>query len=458
MGYDNHQNKMAAYRDKHSGPVCLWYSNTPQRMPELRDFLSHQELPVALFELFSWFEKYFIQCENFPPGKFPNKECVSQLIAEFVFNHPEGSHKRPNPLRELRLLEELCHSLKEMQHKEEDSEQSHHDRNQDMRHVLFEGLFGCNPKQLNKVDEYRLEVLGKLVSLAISIKSVSVLECAAIWIYNQGFSPVCTTLVSRLVEDYCTLVPGSLGVLGDLVQVCPQFTSQFLTAVMYVFNSNTDKGAAILPESLLELVTTWVTDSPLLCIEHITNRLPHVPSFYTPIKQQTHPDILYLSNRGPIAGLVHCCVIAPLLSAQNGAMESGNPLEEPSRGTKTGLMFSKLFLGVLQSMLYSQAELARLKYIRCPEMITTESIKRMVQNVSKLIKLKHLPLQSEEVQMALDRFAQAIQVALATGVIHSSRDKLVNICSGLPENRLLHLVLHHKDNGKIAPGAMLQVG
>ena len=190
-------------------------------------------------------------------------------------------------------------------------------------------------------------------------------------------------------------------------------------------------GTAILPESLLELITTWVTDSPLLCIEHITNRLPHVPSFYTPVKQQTHPDILYLSNRGPIAGLVHCCVIAPLLIAQTGTpMDTGNPLEEPTKSkmTSTRLMFSKLFLGILQSMLFAQAELARLKYIRCPEMITVESIKRMVQNLTKLVQQKHMPIQSEEVQLSLDRFAQAIQVALATGMIHSSRGMYAGHC------------------------------
>ena len=65
------------------------------------------------------------------------------------------------------------------------AEQQHHERQPDMRHVLFEGLFGCNSKQLTEMDHFRLEVLSKLVSLAVSIKGVSILECAAIWIYNQ---------------------------------------------------------------------------------------------------------------------------------------------------------------------------------------------------------------------------------------------------------------------------------
>ena len=62
-------------------------------MPELRAYLSRVELPLALYELFSWLEKYFIQCENFPPGKFPNKECVQQLVNEFVFNQTESVPK-----------------------------------------------------------------------------------------------------------------------------------------------------------------------------------------------------------------------------------------------------------------------------------------------------------------------------------------------------------------------------
>ena len=75
-------------------------------------------------------------------------------------------------------------------------------------------------------------------------------------------------------------------------------------------------------------------------------------------------------------------------------------------------------------MLHAQAELAKLKYIRCPEMITMESLKKMVQTMNRIIKLKNLPAgESDEVQLALDRFAQAMQIALATGMIHSSRGK-----------------------------------
>ena len=76
-----------------TGSICLWFTNTPHRMPELKAYLSHLDLPIALYNLFSWLEKYFIQCENFPPGKFPNKECVQQLINEFVFNQTESVPK-----------------------------------------------------------------------------------------------------------------------------------------------------------------------------------------------------------------------------------------------------------------------------------------------------------------------------------------------------------------------------
>ena len=93
--------------------------------------------------------------------------------------------QKQSPIGELRLLEELCQSFMDLKLKSDDAEQQQHERQPDMRHVLFEGLFGCNSKQLTEMDHFRLEVLSKLVSLAVSIKGVSILECAAIWIYNQ---------------------------------------------------------------------------------------------------------------------------------------------------------------------------------------------------------------------------------------------------------------------------------
>ena len=95
--------------------------------------------------------------------------------------------QKPSAIRELHLLDHLSRYFQDLQQKQQREEAAdHHDSSHDFRYTMFEVLFGCNSKQPpSKGDEYRLEMLSKLVSLSVSFKAVSVLECAAIWIYNQ---------------------------------------------------------------------------------------------------------------------------------------------------------------------------------------------------------------------------------------------------------------------------------
>lgn len=77
--------------------------------------------------------------------------------------------QRLTPLQELQLLEIMCNYFQEQT---KDS----------VRQVIFSSLFS---PQGNKADDSRMALLGKLVSMAVAVCRVPVLECAAFWLQVQ---------------------------------------------------------------------------------------------------------------------------------------------------------------------------------------------------------------------------------------------------------------------------------
>lgn len=76
------------------------------------------------------------------------------------------SFQRLNSLQELQLLEIMCNYFQEQT---KDS----------VRQLIFSSLFS---PQGNKADDNRMALLGKLVSMAVAVCRVPVLECAAFWL------------------------------------------------------------------------------------------------------------------------------------------------------------------------------------------------------------------------------------------------------------------------------------
>ena len=71
-----------------------------------------------------------------------------------------------NSLQELQLLEIMCNYFQEQT---KDS----------VRQIIFSSLFS---PQGNKADDSRMSLLGKLVSMAVAVCRIPVLECAASWL------------------------------------------------------------------------------------------------------------------------------------------------------------------------------------------------------------------------------------------------------------------------------------
>ncbi len=76
-------------------------------------------------------------------------------------------------LQELQLLEIMCSCFQEQSR-------------DTVRQLMFSALFSL---QGNQADESRMALLGKLVSMAIAVGRVPILECAATWLQVRIRTP-----------------------------------------------------------------------------------------------------------------------------------------------------------------------------------------------------------------------------------------------------------------------------
>ncbi|XP_022095461.1 uncharacterized protein C7orf26-like [Acanthaster planci] len=426
--------KMASYT---IGPedVCLWYSDTHLRLPEFRKTLQRQDFPRATRTLLEWLHRYFVQCENFPPGKFPNQDCVHQLIEEFVFYRNSGTSRvqqKLTAIQELRLLEELC---------------NHFQLNQDLitRHNVFDAFFGCKPGPIATVDEHRTGALSKLVSMAIAVNCIPVLDCAAVLLHNQGASEATLALTSSLVEDYCILIPTACELLRDLVDSSPQFVCQLMSSISALYDIDRDPKKKNLPHSaLLEVLTSWTSKHPLIFIEHFLNPPPNIPSFHG----TTDPPPGSLpSLPGPFPGLIKACVLSPLVSLRWKPPSQADIAHASLKEDSTlHLLYSRLHLGVLQALLSTQQKLKyRAAKSKHEEPLSERDVEGIVASLKRLLGgIDDEEEAREVVDVSLDRLAQVVQVSLYTGALHCCRSTLTAALDGLPDNQLLSLVLQHE--------------
>ncbi|XP_033121516.1 uncharacterized protein C7orf26-like [Anneissia japonica] len=433
---------MASYMDLQGGhsKVFLWYSDLPTRLPEICRALHQKEFPLATKSLLDWMASYFVQCQNFPPGKFPNKDIVIQLLDLFVFYQPLDGFvpKKLTSLDSLQIIELLCQFFST-------------GNSAPIMYSVFDALFGCSRD--SRCDAHRGRMLSQLASMAVSVKCVPVLNNIAIWLYNQDCSSNSLAMVSSVIQDFCVLVPESLSSLEALILVCPQFACQFMTAAVHLFYQTQGPQLQVpnsIPNNLLEVFSKWLDQDYSLCIASIQSPLPRVPSFRDPMGYMSRYMCTYISA---LPGLVNCCVVGNL-----GRPTSKGPNSEIEEKTH---VYSRLLFGILQTLLQAQLLKKGQPQHRVPKelidvlqrLLTAENLKRIVESFKRIVKDCNLLPDSEEVQASLDRFAQVLQVALATGTTHCSRGNVLDICKGLPNNRLLNLILSHSNKLEVSQKA-----
>ncbi|KAG5854452.1 hypothetical protein ANANG_G00038010 [Anguilla anguilla] len=137
-------------------------------MSDIRHSLLRRDALSAAKEVLYHLDIYFSSQLQNTAVPIVDKGTI-ELVEEFIFHVPKDRNvqpKRMNSLQELQLLEIMCSYFQEQS---KDA----------VRQIIFSALFS---PQGNKADDNRMAMLGKLVSMAVAVCRVPILECAASWL------------------------------------------------------------------------------------------------------------------------------------------------------------------------------------------------------------------------------------------------------------------------------------
>uniref|UniRef100_A0A3P9J035 Chromosome 7 open reading frame 26 n=1 Tax=Oryzias latipes TaxID=8090 RepID=A0A3P9J035_ORYLA len=386
-------------------------------MGDIRQSLLPRDVLSAAKELLYHLDIYI--CNLVQSGRQPPQvdSKTLDLIEEFILHAPKDRNapaRRMSALQELQLLEIMCSCFQEQSR-------------DTVRQLMFSALFGL---QGNAADESRMALLGKLVSMAVAMGRVPILECAATWL-QRTHRVYCVRLAQVLVDDYCSMVPGSVPTLQNIHSASPRFCCQFITAVTTLYDLTTEELTP--PIELLQMIVSWIQEDPRLVLITFLN---------TPLTGSQPINSLDVT---PLGGLVRWCVKAPLAYKTD---KKQKPTHERSENVpEVGPLFSTLHLSVLQVLMLLPNILNEKGLFGRMGLLQLDSLAALTSELSRLLDQadKHAHASAADAhaapQLALDRLAQALQVAKANGALLCSREDMRAICSRLPHNNLLQLVL-----------------
>ena len=395
-------------------------------------------------------------------NSLPNRETLLFLVKTFVLCLPQGKKYRDeaslSPLQELQLLEELRGALGEKESIEH-------------CYCIFDALFGRSGSNVDgDEDEFqsdellgsggRHKILYKLLSLSVSLERGTIISCVAVWMKNHPREAL--HLALALYEDFCVMLPNAGDPLFRLATVSPhiayQLTQVFTT--LYPIYRGRDASLPGIPTTephppikLVQLISHWVETSPeYLHQQQAIEGLSNLPLMYPQTVQSSIP-----SSKSPLAGLVQWCVVAPLTSLNNayhqtdvsdrvpnGSDQSGQGLNPPM-DTSFDRLMAGLHVKLLSIVLSHAKALTNWAFTTGDLCIIVSAVVgygRQVANDQQQQQPGDLPAKMDE---CVERLAQFLQIAHATGVVTVKAEELSQITSSLPPNRLLSLFIErHK--------------
>lgn len=312
-------------------------------------------------------------------------DLALDLMAEFVFCEVDKrGNKLPqlNPIKELQLLDVLFEyfngSMKEV-----------------FKNTVFLSLFSGTTATL------RSKILSKLISVAIGVPSKSVLISASALMQQVGDSSMnYNRLAEAIVTDYFILIPNVTQRLKNLPEYAPQFVANFLTAVGDIYYSDKRGDVQFPPASLLETVVLWVSNNNRLCTAAQQNPAA-LPS-----------GTIVMEPTTPLAGLLKWCILAPMFGQYSE-------------------LYAKLHLGLLDNIL-------EIKNGQQPKAINCTHLAIPIRYI---FERELLGVEEQDLQLCLDRYAQAVQVALSVNCVYGSVGELLNRVKQLPNNKLWNIVI-----------------
>lgn len=128
-------------------------------------------------------------------------------------------------------------------------------------------------------------------------------------------------------------------------------------------------------------------------------------------------------------------------SLANGHVPAKVAKDSAGMDRDSHLLYSKLHLSVLQVLMMLQVHLTEKNLYGRLGLILFDHMVPLVEEINRLADELNPLNASQEIELSLDRLAQALQVAMASGALLCTRDDLRTLCSRLPHNNLLQLVI-----------------
>jgi len=170
------------------------------------------------------------------------------------------------------------------------------------------------------------------------------------------------------------------------------------------------------PLDLLEMIVSWIFEDPRLILITFLN---------TPIAANLPIGFLELT---PLTGLICWCVKAPLAykrkkkpSLSNGHVTTKVTKDSGGMDRDSHLLYSKLHLSVLQVLMMLQVHLTEKNLYGRLGLILFDHMVPLVEEINRLADELNPLNASQEIELSLDRLAQALQVAMASGALLCTR-------------------------------------
>lgn len=170
------------------------------------------------------------------------------------------------------------------------------------------------------------------------------------------------------------------------------------------------------PLDLLEMIVSWISEDSRLILITFLN---------TPIAPNLPIGFLELT---PLTGLIRWCVKAPLAyrrrkrpSLANGHVATKAAADSAGLDRDPHLLYSKLHLSVLQVLMVLQVHLTEKSLYGRLGLVLFDHMVPLVEEINRLADELNPLNASQEIELSLDRLAQALQVAMASGALLCTR-------------------------------------
>ncbi|XP_031563350.1 uncharacterized protein C7orf26-like [Actinia tenebrosa] len=420
--------------------ISSWRTDIPNKVKFINQSISRMPFPDCCYQVVHALDRYFESSDPESiktPALFISAFLV-ELIDQYLFHITDQNKSSLTALQELRLLELLNKHFKEQ-------------KSDFVRWLVFDTLFSfSNQEQKEKKFNRRLDLLTKLVSMAIALRNGNIMDCMALWMQkHRHFSSIVVQVSTCVIEDYSCLVPVSLPFLQSVSLSSPHLACQLIVALTSIHTMITTEHSSdslnLHPAlSTLKVIVKWISQDPSICLIKPNRTLITLPSLHSPTAASPDSPPLPLC---PVRGLVQWTVLEPLTRLKlNESSDMKQSLKD---------MYSELHLGLLQALVMSgkskfnpkdDMELEPGEVMdesdTLRHLLDSKDLKRLTESMVKFIDSLNeavdiLPdARNDAVNISIDRIAQIIQVSIATGCLSSSKGDLLEICKSVPNNCL----------------------